>query len=236
MTTFFLIGINDITNKSLVICGRHYNHIQREKCTLHERTFTYSHRYSTGLVKNNWRTIFSQKHLRHPIYQEKQIQTSTSTISEWFWNKIHRYHQINRPYFRRKIVLGAICKILKRVLHKKNIIKILFNNNWGVDKDTLLETYRALIRSKLHYGSNVYNSAKNYTKKIIEPVPHTVLRLATDAYRTCPINSLLKYTVKMSSTTNNPSYSNIFFNRYKTLYSNKPKFPSRFYVRLTKIL
>ena len=88
---------------------------------------------------------------------------------------------------------------------------------------------------------------------MIESILHTALRLATGAYLTCSINSLLfktkqmaletrrkfltlKYAIKISSTSNNPIYNNIFPNRYKALYYNKPKFPFSFYIRLNKIL
>lgn len=71
----------------------------------------------------------------------------------------------------------------------------------------------------------------------MEPISHSDLELATNAYCTCPINLpfeakkmiletsrkflTLKYTVKISFTQNNPFYSNIFSNRCKTLCSNK---------------
>ena len=46
----------------------------------------------------------------------------------------------------------------------------------------------------------------------------------------------LKYALKVSSTPNNRSYSNIFFDRYKAFYTNKRKIPSPFHIRLNKVL
>ena len=143
--------------------------------------------------------------------------------------------------------------IKKSCIERLNTIKTFFSNNWGADKDTLLETYRALIRSRLDNGSTVYNSAKSYTKKIILPISHTALRLAKGAYRTCSTNSLLfevkemavesrskflilKYALKVSSTPNNPSYNNIFSNKYKAFNINKPKISFRCHIRLIKVL
>ncbi|GFW27949.1 uncharacterized protein TNCV_768291 [Trichonephila clavipes] len=40
-----------------------------------------------------------------------------------------------------------------------NILKVIANTRWGADRTSLLRLYRALIRSKLDYGSVVYSSA-----------------------------------------------------------------------------
>ncbi|GFU70762.1 uncharacterized protein TNCV_493251 [Trichonephila clavipes] len=58
-----------------------------------------------------------------------------------------------------------------------NILKILANTHWGADRTSLLRLYRALIRSKLDYGSVVYSSACKSLLKILDPVHHQALRL-----------------------------------------------------------
>ncbi|GFU00078.1 RNA-directed DNA polymerase from mobile element jockey [Trichonephila clavipes] len=60
----------------------------------------------------------------------------------------------------------------------------------GADRTSLLRLYRALIRSKLDYGSVVYSSACKSLLKILDPVHHQALRLCLRAFRTSPVESL----------------------------------------------
>ncbi|GFR15852.1 uncharacterized protein TNCT_518621 [Trichonephila clavata] len=62
-----------------------------------------------------------------------------------------------------------------------NILKVLANTRWGADQTSLLRLYRALIRSKLDYGSVVYSSACKSLLKILDPVHHQGLRLCLGA-------------------------------------------------------
>ncbi|GFQ93136.1 uncharacterized protein TNCT_484971 [Trichonephila clavata] len=71
-----------------------------------------------------------------------------------------------------------------------NILKILANTRWGANRTSLLRLYRALIRSKLDYGSVVYSSACKSLLKILDPVHHEGLRLCLGAFRTSPVESL----------------------------------------------
>ncbi|GFQ84185.1 solute carrier family 35 member B1 [Trichonephila clavata] len=71
-----------------------------------------------------------------------------------------------------------------------NILKVLANTRWGADRTSLLRLYRALIRSKLDYGSVVYSSACKSLLKILDPVHHQGLRLCLGAFCTSPVESL----------------------------------------------
>ncbi|GFQ82303.1 uncharacterized protein TNCT_379381 [Trichonephila clavata] len=71
-----------------------------------------------------------------------------------------------------------------------NILKVLANTRWGADRTSLLRLYRALIRSKLDYGSVVYSSACKSLLKIFDPVHHQGLRFCLGAFRTSPVESL----------------------------------------------
>nr|XP_034172329.1 uncharacterized protein LOC117600695 [Osmia lignaria] len=153
--------------------------------------------------------------------------------------------------FDHKLTWGPHMKYLKTTCSKKmNIIKALANNSWGADQEIIIQTYQALIRSKLDYGSIVY-SAKPNTLKTIDSIHNAALRIATGSYRTSPINSILfeskkpsleqrrkylslKYAAKMSSIPINPTYNNIFTNRYTHLQAKKPKSPNPFYGRIAK--
>ncbi|GFR01582.1 RNase H domain-containing protein [Trichonephila clavata] len=108
-----------------------------------------------------------------------------------------------------------------------NILKVLANTRWGADRTSLLRLYRALIRSKLDYGSVVYSSACKSLLKILNPVHHQGLRLCLGAFRTSPVESLyaeayeppldlrrkylcLNHFMKIQSMKTNTAYSYLF--------------------------
>ncbi|XP_076392697.1 uncharacterized protein LOC143265297 [Megachile rotundata] len=70
-------------------------------------------------------------------------------------------------------------------------IKSISHNNWGADKTVLLQTYRAIIRSKIDYASVIYNSAKANIIKKLDTIHNAGLRIVTGAFHTTPIGSLL---------------------------------------------
>ena len=93
--------------------------------------------------------------------------------------------------------------------------------DWGADSIVLLCLYRALVRSKLDYGSIVYGSARKSYIGMSDTVHHQGIRLSLGAFRTSPVESLyveaneeslyrrrerlsLQYAIKLSSTSNNP--------------------------------
>ncbi|XP_078051953.1 uncharacterized protein LOC144478106, partial [Augochlora pura] len=69
-----------------------------------------------------------------------------------------------------------------------NILKTLAANNWGADQDVLINTYPAMIRSKMDYGCMIYSSATASTLKPLDTVHNPALRIATGAFRTSPIS------------------------------------------------
>lgn len=72
---------------------------------------------------------------------------------------------------------------------KINLIKTLAARNWGADQKTLLNTFKALILSKLDYGSIIYGSSKK--TEILNTIQNKGLKIATGAYHTSPTNSIL---------------------------------------------
>ena len=51
-----------------------------------------------------------------------------------------------------------------------SILKVLSHNNWGADRVSLLRLYKALIRSKLDYGCQLYGSASKQELGKLEPI------------------------------------------------------------------
>ena len=72
-----------------------------------------------------------------------------------------------------------------------SILRVLAHTSWGADRQSLLLLYRTLVLSKLDYGCEVYSSATEARLRILDPVHHAGVRLATGAFRSSPIPSLL---------------------------------------------
>ena len=119
--------------------------------------------------------------------------------------------------------LSHIKSLNTKCLKALYIIKCVSGTKWGGDQKTLLNLYRALVRSKLYYGSIIYASARKSYLKILDTVHHQGLRLALGAFRTSPIPSLyveadepslserrvnlsLQYITKLKSNPTNPAY------------------------------
>ncbi|CAI6359749.1 unnamed protein product [Macrosiphum euphorbiae] len=81
--------------------------------------------------------------------------------------------------------------IRKATLIKLNIIKSLAHTSWGANGTTLKQIYKSLILSKLEYGAFIYIDAKQSALKMIETIHNSGLRLATGAFRSSPISSIL---------------------------------------------
>ena len=71
-----------------------------------------------------------------------------------------------------------------------NLIRVVAHFKWGVDRDTLLMLYRAIVRSKFDYGCIVYSTASNTNLRQLDSVHNSGLRLALGAFCTSPVSSL----------------------------------------------
>ncbi|CAI6353822.1 unnamed protein product [Macrosiphum euphorbiae] len=82
-------------------------------------------------------------------------------------------------------------KLKADCLSRMKIIKTLGNNTWGSETKSLLRIYKSLILSVIDYGAIIYNSAKSNTLNTINPIHNQGIRLATGAFRTSPVDSIL---------------------------------------------
>lgn len=125
-------------------------------------------------------------------------------------------------------------KLKTECLTRMRTVKILGNYTWGAETKTLISIYKALILFLIDYGSIIYNSAKPKTLKSLDPIHNQGIRLATGAFRTSPIESImcnagelplylrrqsdiLKYITKIKGSSNH-IINNIFHN---TLSANQ---------------
>ena len=137
----------------------------------------------------------------------------------------------------------------RKCMKAMNILKVLAHTDWGADQSTLLQLYRALIRSKLDYGCIVYGSARQSYLSQLDPVQNEALRLCLGAFRTSPMHSLyveanepplqyrrdklaLQYGIKLKANPDNPAHEFIFPTDYTykscIIPSAIPAFRTRF--------
>ena len=142
------------------------------------------------------------------------------------------------------IIFDSKLSFIPHILHLKdkclkalNIIKVTSHHKWGGDQQTLLNLYRAIIRSKLDYGCAVYGSARPSYLRMLDPVINQALRLCLGAYRTSPKESLqieagetpmtlrhtqlaLQYVIKTAANSSLPTYNTLFHTNISTTKSN----------------
>ncbi|PVD22731.1 hypothetical protein C0Q70_15987 [Pomacea canaliculata] len=86
--------------------------------------------------------------------------------------------------FDRKLSFLPHIKSLRLSCQKAlDILRVVGHVSWGADRTVLLRLYRALIRSKLDYGSIIYGSARESYLKILDPIHHQGLRICLGAFR-----------------------------------------------------
>jgi len=146
-----------------------------------------------------------------------------------------------------------IINLKTKCLKALNIIKVVSHQNWGGDQQTLLNLYRATIRSKLDYGSFIYGSARTTYINMLNPVVNQALRLCLGAFRTSPEASLhieareipialrrtklaLQFTTKLASNPSHPAYPAIFHPTLNTKFVAVPRTIPPLSIRLTSAL
>lgn len=137
-------------------------------------------------------------------------------------------------------------------LRRMNILKTLSHHHWGSQESLLLKIYRCLIRPKLDYGCMVYGSASKTSISKLNPIAHTAIRLAIGAFKSSPVESILreadelplylrrqhlslKYAAKVSASVNSPVYTALFTNSNDSYFARHPKSPLPLSYRLKLI-
>ena len=122
---------------------------------------------------------------------------------------------------------GMALYIKKKYQSSLNLLKVLSHTDWGSDTKTLLKLYRALVRSKLDYGSVVFRNAAAEDLKPLDVVHNQGIRLALGAFKSSPVESLyveademplnerrlelaMKYGLKIKGNPQNPAYNAVF--------------------------
>ncbi|GFQ70403.1 RNase H domain-containing protein [Trichonephila clavata] len=129
----------------------------------------------------DWETFRTQADITEVMVSSGSIDEAVSLVTSCILSAAN--NAISQPSSR-------LPHLKIRSAKARNILKVLANTRWGADRTSLLRLYRALIRSKLDYGSVVYSSACKSLLKILDPVHHQGLRLCLGAFHTSPVESL----------------------------------------------
>ena len=196
--TLFLLAINDIT--------KHL--ISPVKCTI------FADGVTLFIKGKNLQT--SQKIMQKTLNSlvrytnTSGLKFSVKKIQAIIFEKTRREnHNIHLHIEGEKIELANTIKILGLTFDKKltwenhienlkcqcllrlNTLKTLAAKNWGANQKILTNAYQAIIQSKLDYGCAAYGSATESRLKKLNTIINASMRIATGAYRTSPIASIL---------------------------------------------
>lgn len=137
------------------------------------------------------------------------------------------------------------------------MLRSITSQEWGADQATTMMLYRSLIRSRLDYGSVIYNSANDTDLQVLNTIANDAMRMATGAFKSTPVSSLeiltnemplkmrretltLKYFFKTKSHLSNPAFnqaipfSQELFRIFKNKHLKLP-FPYRVHVLLEEL-
>ncbi len=70
-------------------------------------------------------------------------------------------------------------------------MRMITGHNWGADRQSLINIYKALIRANIDYGIIVYNMVCKTRLEKIYRIQYSALRIAIGAMRTTPTSDLL---------------------------------------------
>lgn len=82
-------------------------------------------------------------------------------------------------------------EIKAKATRNLNIIKMLAHSKYGSDRKTLLKIHTTMVLPVLDYGNLVYSTANKNLINTINAVHNAGVRLATGAFRTSPIDSVM---------------------------------------------
>lgn len=125
-------------------------------------------------------------------------------------------------------------------IKRLNVLKTLTCFKWGAQEAAILKVYRAVIRSKLDYGSIIYSTARKNVLKRLNVVHNSALRIALGAFRSSPAECLYReagelplwlrrrqitliYTARISACPSNIAYNIINRNYNHAIFQRFPR-------------
>ena len=185
-------------------------------------------------VKENGFRFSSSKTVAIHFYNGNKIDEPNIMLGNDKINAVHEARFLGVLFDRKLSFLPHIRDLRAKCMKSLNILRVVGKTDWGADRKTLLHLYKALVRSKLDYGSIVYGSSTKTNLQLLDTVHHAGLRIALGAYRTSPVESLyteagetsldlrrkklmLNYVIKLKSLPDNPAYDCVFSPKRKLI-------------------
>ena len=81
-------------------------------------------------------------------------------------------------------------RIRQKTIKRLNLVKCISNFHWEAYRETLIRIYRAVVRSKIDYGSQIYATASNHILERLDAVHNEAIRVCTGAFKSSPVASL----------------------------------------------
>ncbi|XP_074107219.1 uncharacterized protein LOC141532670 [Cotesia typhae] len=81
--------------------------------------------------------------------------------------------------------------LISRINKVNPLIKAMCGTKWGATPATLLNIYRALIRTKIEYGSHIMNMTSSKLFKKLEKIQNKAIRTCIGLRISTPINSMM---------------------------------------------
>lgn len=112
--------------------------------------------------------------------------------------------------------------VVDRCKKSLNLMRALSGKSWGSCKSVLLSLYRSLIRSRIDYGCQAYDTASDASKRRLDSVQYQALKICCGAMKSTALTALqvecgemslaerrtqlqLKYAVKIQTAVNHPT-------------------------------
>ena len=118
------------------------------------------------------------------------------------------------------------------------LLRSISCQKWGADQYSVMKVYRMYVRSKLDYGSPIYDSASPTLLRSLDSICTDAIRIATGAFRSTPVTTLhtlanemtlcerrdylaLRYYFKIKSHLGNPAHQALVSTRDSLLFSHR---------------
>ena len=136
---------------------------------------------------------FSEAKTKMMHFSRKYNKTPCPTIMLYNQpiDQVHEYKFLGLIFDEKLSWHKHIYTIKSDSLKRLNIIKMLAHTSWGAHRKSLLNIYRALVVTKIEYGSVCYGSASLSILKSLNTIHNSGIRFSIGAYCTSPIESIL---------------------------------------------
>lgn len=136
---------------------------------------------------------FSKEKTNAMIFTRKRklVQNPVLLLNATLINFVDKYKFLGVTFDKKLKWAHHIKEIKAKATKNLNIIKMLSHSRFGADRKTLLKIHKTMILPVLDYGNLVYATANKNILSTINTVHNTGVRLATGAFRTSPIESVM---------------------------------------------